>query len=181
MIKLTQAIKDGILVQSQLIELTYKLYQDEKDKITKAINICFAQKKAGVPKNEADAQRNMAIADVRKNARNKIEVFNKEIEWLKDKLKRSFIFTDEIVYGKKILNIITPHLNVKTHFTGGDKENLNNFSKKEIDCIVNVERLSQGIDIQILSATEFYWKPIRSSGPTSWLPSALGPKCCQVS
>ena len=157
--ELTQAIKDGILVESQLIELTYKLYQDEKDEITKAINTCYAQKKAGIPKNEADAQRNMAIADVRKNARNKIEVFNKEIEWLKDKLMRSFIFTDEIVYGKKILNIITPHLNVKTHFSGGDKENLNNFSKKEIDCIVNVERLSQGIDIQNLNTIVLFSTP----------------------
>jgi len=157
--KLTQAIKDGILVESQLIELTYKLYEDEKEEITKARNTYFGQIKGGVPKNEAEAKRNMAIADVRKNARNKIEVFNKEIEWLKNKLNRSFIFCDEIVYGKKILNILTPYLNVKTHFYGGDEKNLENFSKKEIDCIVNVEKLSQGIDIQNLSTIVLFSTP----------------------
>ena len=124
---LIDAIKDGVLVESKLEVLTYKLYKDEKNEIGAAHARCQTRIKEGWLKNEAEAQRNMEVADVRKNARNKIEVFEENIEYLKDKLKRSFIFADETEYGKKILNVLTPYLNVKTHFQDSDTENLENY------------------------------------------------------
>ena len=157
--ELIDAIKDGVLVQSELIELHYTLYEDEKDEISKAQKKYFASINAGVPKNEAEKIRNMKVSDVRKNARNKIEVFEGEIEWLKKKLKRSFIFADETDYGDKLLNIITPHLNVKTHFQDADRENLKNFSDKKIECIINVQMLSQGIDIKNLNTIVLFATP----------------------
>ena len=114
--KLTQAIKDGVLVESKLIPLSYKLYPDEKSKITAHRLRCDKKIEEGVPKHEAEAERNIAISDVRKNARNKIEVFEENIDFLKEKLHRSFIFADETDYGKDILNLLIPHINVKTHF-----------------------------------------------------------------
>ena len=156
---LIEAIKDGVLVESVLEILTYRLYKDESAKIGVANARCATRIKEGWLKHEAEAQRNMEVADVRKNARNKIEVFEENINYLKEKLKRSFVFTDEKKYGNKILNILTPYLNVKTHFQDSDKENLKNFSDNKIDCIINVLKLSQGIDIQNLNTIVLFATP----------------------
>lgn len=156
---LIQAIKDGVLVQSKLQPLYYKLYEDEKGLISAAYSRCAARIEEGWLKHEAEAQRNIEVSDVRKNARNKIEVFEENINFLKEKLIRSFVFADETKYGDKILNILTPHLNVKTHFQDADKKNLNNFSEKKIDCVINVLKLSQGIDIQNLNTIVLFATP----------------------
>ena len=60
---------------------------------------------------------------------------------------------------KKILNVLTPYLNVKTHFQDSDTENLENFSKNKIECIINVLKLSQGIDIQNLNTIVLFATP----------------------
>ena len=156
---LTEAIKDGVLVESKLEPLYYKLYDDEKAEITAAYSRYKARIEDGWPQNKAEAQRNIEISDVRKNARNKIEVFEENINYLKDKLLRSFIFADETKYGDKILNILIPHLNVKTHFQDADRKNLDYFSDKKIDCIINVLKLSQGIDIQNLNTIVLFATP----------------------
>ena len=156
---LIQAIKDGVLVQSELQPLYYKLYDDEKGEISAAYSRCAARIEEGWLKHEAEAKRNIEVSDVRKNARNKIEVFEENINFLKEKLVRSFIFADETKYGDKILNILTPHLNVKTHFQDADKTNLDNFSEKKIDCVINVLKLSQGIDIQNLNTIVLFATP----------------------
>ena len=157
---LIQAIKDGVLVQSSLIPLPYKLYDDEKAKIKHAYTRFKSRIEEGWLKHKAEAQRNIEISDVRKNARNKLEVFESNIIYLKDKLNRSFIFADETIYGKDILNFLIPYINVKTHFQDADKQNLENFSNKKIDCIINVLKLSQGIDIQNLNTIVLFATPI---------------------
>ena len=156
---LIQAIKDGVLVESKLEVLTYKLYEDEKAKIRAAHTRYKTRLEEGWPKHEAEAERNIAISDVRKNARNKLEVFEENLDYLKDKLKRSFIFADETKYGKDILNILIPYIDVKTHFEDADKKNLENFSSNKIDCIINVLKLSQGIDIQNLNTIVLFATP----------------------
>ena len=54
---------------------------------------------------------------------------------------------------------MTPYLNVKTHFQDSDTENLENFSKNKIECIINVLKLSQGIDIQNLNTIVLFATP----------------------
>ena len=156
---LIQAIKDGVLVESNLIPLSYKLYEDEKAKIKSAYTRYKSRMDEGWLKHEAEAQRNIEISDVRKNARNKLEVFENNINYLKEKLRRSFVFADETDYGKDILNFLIPHINVKTHFQDADKKNLENFSNNKIDCIINVLKLSQGIDIQNLNTIVLFATP----------------------
>lgn len=157
---LEDAIKDGVLVEMNLISLEYELYEDEIAAISKA----YAQHKTdldeGMPINIADQKRNMRIADIRKNARNKIEVFEAKILEIKKYLNRSFIFADETKYGDKLLNILVPHLDVKTHYGGNDKDNILKFSLGEINCIINVMKLSQGIDVQNLSTIVLFSTPI---------------------
>ena len=156
---LIQAIKDGVLVESNLIPLPYKLYEDEKAKIKSAYTRYKSRMDEGWLKHKAEAQRNIEISDVRKNARNKLEVFENNINFLKEKLRRSFVFADETDYGKDILNFLIPHINVKTHFQDADKKNLENFSNNKIDCIINVLKLSQGIDIQNLNTIVLFATP----------------------
>lgn len=157
---LENAIKDGVLVEMNLISLEYELYEDEIEKISMA----YAQHKTdldeGIPINIADKKRNMKIADIRKNARNKIEVFEAKILEIKKYLNRSFIFADETKYGDKLLNILVPHLDVKTHYGGNDKDNILKFSLGEINCIINVMKLSQGIDVQNLSTIVLFSTPV---------------------
>ena len=156
---LIQAIKDGVLVESNLVPLSYKLYEDEKAKIKSAYTRFKSRMDEGWLKHKAEGQRNIEISDVRKNARNKLEVFQQNISYLKEKLDRSFVFADETKYGKDILNFLIPHINVKTHFQDADKKNLENFSNNKIDCIINVLKLSQGIDIQNLNTIVLFATP----------------------
>ena len=48
---------------------------------------------------------------------------------------------------------------MKTHFQDADKTNLDNFSEKKIDCVINVLKLSQGIDIQNLNTIVLFATP----------------------
>ena len=157
---LENAIKDGVLVEMNLISLEYELYEDEISKISQAYTQHKTDLDEGIPINIADQKRNIKIADIRKNARNKIEVFEAKILEIKKYLNRSFIFADETKYGDKLLNILVPHLDVRTHFGGNDKENILKFSLGEINCIINVMKLSQGIDVQNLNTIVLFSTPV---------------------
>ena len=157
---LENAIKDGVLVEMELISLEYELYEDEISKISQAYTQHKTDLDEGIPINIADQKRNMKIADIRKNARNKIEVFESKILEIKKYLNRSFIFADETKYGDKLLNILVPHLDVRTHFGGNDKDNILKFSLGEINCIINVMKLSQGIDVQNLNTIVLFSTPV---------------------
>ena len=155
------AIADGVLVEMDLIPLEYELDEEEKSKISEKYGIYKKNIDEGMPKWQAESIRNMSIADVKKNAKDKIVVFQNNLNKLLPKLKRSFIFADECDYGDILLNILVPHLNVKTHYNDNetDKDNLKRFSNREIDCIINVLKLSQGIDIQSLDTVVLFATP----------------------
>ena len=155
------AIADGVLVEMDLIPLEYELDEEEKSKIRDIFGVYKKNIDEGMLKWQAESIRNMSIADVKKNAKDKIVVFRNNLSKLLPKLKRSFIFADECDYGDKLLNILVPHLNVKTHYNDNetDKDNLKRFSNREIDCIINVLKLSQGIDIQSLDTAVLFATP----------------------
>jgi superfamily II DNA or RNA helicase len=157
---LENAIKDGVLVEMNLIPLEYELYDDEIKKISLAYSQHKKDIEEGMSKNNADQKRNMKIADIRKNAKNKIEVFEENILKLKPFLNRSFIFADETLYGDKLLNILVHHLDVRTHYGNNDEHNILKFSSGEINCIINVMKLSQGIDVQNLNTIVLFSTPI---------------------
>ena len=50
-------------------------------------------------------------------------------------------------------------INVRTHYGKNDKNNLSRFSNHEIDCIINVMKLSQGIDVQSLNSIVLFATP----------------------
>ena len=55
-----------------------------KGLISAAYSRCAARIEEGWLKHDAEAQRNIEVSDVRKNARNKIEVFEENINFLKE-------------------------------------------------------------------------------------------------
>ena len=156
---LKKAIRDGVLAEMKLIPLEYELYGDEIAEINKAHAQHKTDLEEGVPRWKADEKRNIKISDVRKNARNKIEVFESKLNELIPHLNRSFIFADETNYGDDLLNILVHKLNVRTHYGNDDKDNLLRFSKGEINCIINVMKLSQGIDVQSLNCIVLFATP----------------------
>ena len=156
---LKQAIEDGVLAQMKLVYEEYELYDFEIAKINRAYSQHKTDLESGMSKWEADEKRNMAIADVRKNAKNKIEVFEKKIDKLIPYLNRSFIFADETDYGDNLLNILIHKLDVRTHYGDNDKDNLARFSEGKINCIINVMKLSQGIDVQNLNSIVLFATP----------------------
>ena len=156
---LKNAIKQGVLVEMNVLKLDYELYEDEIEKIKQIYARHKTDLDEGMPKWKADEKRNMNISDVRKNARNKIEVFENKIDELTPYLNRSFIFADETNYGDKLLNILAHKVDVRTHYGKNDKENLARFSSGEINCIINVMKLSQGIDVQSLNTIILFATP----------------------
>lgn len=154
-----KAIKNGILAELDLIYYKYELYDDEIAKIQAANSQHKTDLEEGMPRWQADEKRNYRISDVRKNARNKMEVFEEKLNEILPYLKRSFIFADETDYGDKLLNILVHKINVRTHYGDNDKNNLSRFSEKEIDCIINVMKLSQGVDVQSLNSIVLFATP----------------------
>jgi len=163
---LKKAIEDGVLVQMDLIDLRYELDDLEIGKIRNAWTAHKANIEQGMPKWNADSIVSIKIADIRKNAKDKIVVFKNNLNKLLPKLHRSFIFADETDYGNELLNILIPHISVKTHYSKiingkkiTDKKNLERFSNHELNCIINVTKLSQGIDVQSLKTIVLFATP----------------------
>jgi superfamily II DNA or RNA helicase len=146
---LKQAIEDGVLVEFDLIDFTYKLTEEEKSK-KKALFARFnSQLNQGVPEFIAARELSIGLADVNKNALNKIEVFEENFDKIKPHLQRSFIFADESIYIDQVMEKLIYHnINVKKHVGSANYDNITAFSKGEIDCLLNCEKLSQGIDVK---------------------------------
>ena len=157
---LEKAIRDGVLVEMDLITLNYELDEDDKAKMQSIHAEYNKNLEEGVPKYLAEQDRNMDLADVYKNAKNKIPVFENEFSKISNKLKRSFIFADECEYVDEILNSLShKRLNVRSHTGSSDYRNIEKFSNLEIDCLINCTKLSQGIDVKSVNTIVLFATP----------------------
>jgi superfamily II DNA or RNA helicase len=146
---LENAIEDGVLVEFDLIHFTYKLTDEEISKKKGLFANHHSKIKMGIPAFIADLELSIALADINKNAVNKIEVFEKNLDQFKPYLKRSFIFADESIYVDQVMEkLIFHNINVKKHVGDASYKNIEAFSRGEIDCLLNCEKLSQGIDVK---------------------------------
>ena len=157
---LEKAIRDGVLVEMDLITLNYELDEDDKAKMQSIHAEYNKNLEEGVPRYLAEQDRNMDLADVYKNAKNKIPVFENEFSKISNKLKRSFIFADECEYVDEILNSLShKRLNVRSHTGSDDYRNIEKFSNLEIDCLINCTKLSQGIDVKSVNTIVLFATP----------------------
>jgi superfamily II DNA or RNA helicase len=138
-----------VLVEFDLMDFTYKLTDEEKSKKKSLFARFNSQLIQGVPEFVAARELSIGLADVNKNAINKIAVFEENFDKIKPHLQRSFIFADESIYIDQVMEkLIFHNINVKKHVGSANYDNIIAFSKGEIDCLLNCEKLSQGIDVK---------------------------------
>lgn len=78
-----------------------------------------------------------------------MRVFQNNFNRIEKYLKRSFIYANEKVYVDKVLNVLVhKNINFKKHTDNANYENIEKFSKGEVDCLLNCEKLSEGIDVK---------------------------------
>ena len=158
--KLDQAIKDGVLVEFDLIPLNYNLLESDKKERNTAYAKFDSDIKNGVNPIAAKKFLYLTLADIKKNCVDKVRVFKNNFNQLSQYLHRSFIFADEKVYVQRVLNIlIHKDLNFKTHTGDDGYENINKFSNGEVDCLLNCEKLSEGIDVKSVNTIVLFATP----------------------
>ena len=158
--KLDRAIKEGVLVEFDLIPLNYNLLDSDKQEVRSAWSNFNSDLKNGMNPRAADKKRNLELADIKKNCVDKVRVFRNEFSRLSKYLHRSFIFADEKVYVEKVLNVlIHENLNFKTHTGNDGYENIKKFSDGEVDCLLNCEKLSEGIDVKSVNTIILFATP----------------------
>ena len=157
---LKRAIKEGVLVEFDLIDLPYKLLESDKKERSRAYALFDIDIKNGVNPAVAEKKRNLTLSDIKKNCVDKVRVFKNNFEKISKYLHRSFIFADEKVYVDKVSNIlIHKNINFRKHTGSDGYENINRFSRGEVDCLLNCEKLSEGIDVKSVNTIVLFATP----------------------
>lgn len=144
---LKNAIERGILCEFDYIPLKYQLTENDKKRIQQIYSRKAARKRDGNPMTDEEVW--IEIARVYKTAEQKPAVFEEYLKRNSSILKSAIIFVETKEYGKQILNIIHPYTYLyRTYYAEDDRDNLRNFARGEIDCLISCHRISQGIDIK---------------------------------
>ena len=157
---LRKAIEDGVLVEFDLIRLDYKLLESDIKKRTKAFATYESDIKNGVNPVVAEKKRNLKLSAIKKNCVDKVRVFQNNFDKISKYLHRSFIYANEKVYVDRVLNVLVHrNINFKKHTDNANYENIDKFSKGEIDCLLNCEKLSEGIDVKSVNNIVLFATP----------------------
>lgn len=140
------AIKKGILCEFDYVPLNYSLTQEDKQRIKKIIAAFNTKKKLGQSLNYEEFYRN--LANVKKISLGKVPIFEKFIKSNREIFKKCIIFVETKEFGSVIQDIIMNYnKNFHTYYGEDNRNNLNRFSKGELDCLITSKRISEGIDI----------------------------------
>jgi superfamily II DNA or RNA helicase len=149
-----QAIKRGILVEFDVEYIYYKLTETEK-KERKGWMVWREQqiKLKQISQQEIDERFSRGVSLIFKKAQNKIQLLDDYINNNKHTLEKCFIFAQEMDYGDLILNRLIKYMpEIKTHYDKhADKDNLVEFAKGNLKCIINCKKLNEGINMKSLS------------------------------
>ena len=157
---LKRAIEDGVLVEFDLIRLDYKLLESDRKKRAKAFAAFEGDIKNGVNPVIAEKRKNLKLSAIKKNCVDKVRVFQNNFNKIERYLKRSFIYANEKVYVDKVLNVLVhKNINFKKHTDNANYENIEKFSKGEVDCLLNCEKLSEGIDVKSVNNIVLFATP----------------------
>ena len=157
---LKKAIEDGVLVEFDLIRLDYKLLESDIKKRTKAFAAYESDIKNGVNPVVAEKRRNLKLSAIKKNCVDKVRVFQNNFDKISKYLHRSFIYANEKVYVDRVLNVLVhKNINFKKHTDNANYENIDKFSRGEIDCLLNCEKLSEGIDVKSVNNIVLFATP----------------------
>ena len=146
---LEEAITRGVLAPFDYYHLPYELTNYDRERIAAIIRRKNAPEEAGDP--IPDELFWTQIANVYKTSPAKLPVFDEFISARQHLLKRCIVFTGNMDYGRKVLDIIHKYrADIHTYFSGEEAETLRRFAEGDLECLVACHRLSEGIDIQSL-------------------------------
>lgn len=145
---LEDAIEKGILCSFSYLPIYYSLTDEERDKKRKVIAAYEVKRKRGIPFNENDLYRD--LAKVNKTACQKIPLFEELIIKRPDLLDHCIMFVENREYGLELQKMLVNHMcRYHTYYSEDTKNNLNKFSKGQIDCLITCKKISEGIDIKL--------------------------------
>lgn len=152
---LKEAIQRGILVEFDYIPLGYELTDEDRRRLSSVYSLRAIRAKEGSPMSNEELWTKLAA--VYKTAELKPAIFSDYLKNNPSIIKNSIIFVDTREYGEKILPILSKYTHLyRTYYAEDDKNNLIEFAKGNIDCLVTCHRISQGIDIQHLKTVVLF-------------------------
>lgn len=144
---LEDAIAKGILCEFDYVPLSYELTEDDKQRIQSVYALKEARKKAGQPMPDEEIA--IQISRIFKTAERKPQVFLEYLSKSPEILLSTIIFVEEREYGNRILEMIHDFTHLyRTYYSEDDSQNLIDFAKGKIDCLITCHRIAQGIDIR---------------------------------
>lgn len=147
---LQAAISREILCEFDYTALNYDLTKGDKERLQKVYAAKAAREKAGNPMSKEQVW--TEISKIYKTAEMKPAVFRDYLKHHPDIIQSTIIFVETMDYGSQILPDLQEYTNLyRTYYADDDRDNLVSFSQGHIDCLITCHRISQGIDIKMLS------------------------------
>lgn len=143
---LEHAIRDGILCEFDYDFIPYTLSEEENQERIQLIRRLSRAKSSG----DAEAMNRIMtqIAKIAKLAANKLPKIEEFAQANPEILKKCIIFVEEQQYGDKVAEAIFPINNsFHTFYQGDDDGVLRRFSSGNLDYLIAISRISEGIDI----------------------------------
>ena len=147
---LEAAIARGVLSEFDYVPLPYELTDGDRKRISAVYARRAARNREGDPMSDEEFWNE--LAKVYKTAEMKPEVFAEYLEErTADLLRDCIIFVETKEYGNGLLEDLHEHTTrYRTYYAEDDREHLEQFARKEIDCLITCHRISQGIDLRSL-------------------------------
>ena len=146
---LEAAIARGVLSEFDYVPLSYELTDGDRKRISAVYARRSARKREGEPMSDEEFWNE--LAKVYKTAEMKPEVFAEYLEGHAAVLRDCIIFVETKEYGNGLLEGLHEHTTrYRTYYAEDDRNHLEEFARREIDCLVTCHRISQGIDLRSL-------------------------------
>ncbi len=141
-----EAISRGILCELDYDALEFQYSDEDRFKIKKA----WARYSARSREGKTD-KTNLYIdlAKIKKLSKEKIPLFENYVRNRPEILNRCIIFVEEAEYGHILQELlVSMRVEFHTYYGDDDRENLQRFTNKKLDCLITCKRISEGIDIK---------------------------------
>lgn len=144
---LEDAIRNGILCEFDYFPLNYSLSDDDKRKKQAIIASFSARRTRGEAVRDEDMYQQLAM--VNKLSPSKLPLFHDFIAQHPNILERCLIFVETKEYGTAVQQILIEHCrDYHTYYGEDDEENLHQFARGRLNCLVTCKKISEGIDIK---------------------------------
>ena len=152
---LEDAIKKKILVPFEYYPLTFRLSEDDRERIQRVYKRKSARAREGAPMTEEEVW--IEIAKVYKSSESKIPVFDEFLKNQQHFLERCIVFTETQEFGNKVCEVVHKYRpNYHTYYSGQHSETLDGFARGDLECLITCHRISEGIDIRSVNTAVLF-------------------------